>query len=203
MCSKAFSFSSFYLVPFSSLIVNIHAYSCFSTADLKISPSLHSDAMSCRPEMTLNERVITAQSNGEEKWQWGNVAKTTVWKSISELLTNSGCSYSSGYLYCDWTPGPRAFLGVTPWWNPWILSQGGCSHSRECCGWWAQPHICCTVVHLQWNQQQPWGPRGVHVVTLNQICPRALKSAQWCKIWNNHNWEPELVLQKDWYLLLK
>lgn len=144
---------------FSSLTVNICAYSGFSTVELKISPSLHFNAVSCRPEMTLNERVTTAQSNGEEKRQWGNVAKTTVWESISELLTNSCCSYSSGYLYCHPAPGLRAFLGVTPW-NPWILSQGGCSHSGECCGWWAQPPIFCTIVHLQWNQHQPRGPRG-------------------------------------------
>lgn len=144
---------------FSSVTVNIHAYSCFSTVHLKISSSLHFNAVSCRPEMTLNERITTAQSNGEEKWQWGNVAKATAWKSTSELLTNSPCSYSTGYLYCHPAPGLRAFLGVTPW-NPWILSQGGCGHSSECCGWRAQPLICCIIVHIQWNQHQPWGPRG-------------------------------------------
>lgn len=159
--AKSFCFhvSSLYYSSLYHSLVNMHAYSCFSTVDLKISPSLHFSSVPCRPEMTLYERIITAQSNGEEKWQWGNVAKTTVWKSISELLTNSGCSYSSGCLYCHPTPGLRAFLGVTPW-NPWILSQGSCSHSSECRGWWAQPHICCTIVHPQWNQHQPWGPKG-------------------------------------------
>lgn len=203
MCGKIFLFSCFFLVPFSSLTVNIHAYSCFSTVYLKISPSLHFNAIPCRPEMTLYERVITAQSNGEEKWQWGNVAKNNclkehLWTAHQfwlllqlRLLVLSSNSRAKGISWCN----PVKSMAFIPGWLQVI--QVNAMDDGQSLAFAAQLCIPNEI------SSSPEDPGELHMITLNQICPRALKSARWCKIWNNGNWKPELVLQKDWYLLLK
>lgn len=126
----------------------------------------------------------------EKKTGIGNVVKTAVWKSISELLTNSVCSSNSGYLYCHPAPG----LKGNYWCNPVksvILSQGGCSLkwvlwmmgtvSSSCAS-------CCVIARLQWNQRQPCVPRGAALVRTSsdlRQCSKVSCIQLWYEISNN------------------